>query len=382
MTVRINGNAPFAIASGDFNGDTWIDFAVANGFSHNVTTVVNDEGRGFYYQVSYPAGGLPEDLVMDQFNEDGLADFATSIDSAGEVTVRLSRGRYFGPLASYPVGRRPYGIAAGDLNLDGHVDLVNANRNSDSVTVLLGNGDGTFEDAVDYAGADGSRDVAIGDLNLDGIPDLVTGTWGPSIVWVFLGYGDGTFARPLWYRVGHEGSQAVAVGDVDGDGRPDILGTSSGWDVVAVLLNETRAPVEVMVKPDTSEPSVNPRSNGVIPVAIIGSPSFDVEHVNVSSLAFGPGGAGTAHPRGHREDVNGDDVTDLMLHFRTSESGIACGDTSVTLTGETYDGTEFEGRDEIVTVGCPPEGRRSTARRVETAPRGTGFGHPSTPKRR
>ena len=149
-----------------------------------------------------------------------------------------------------------------------------------------------------------------------------------------------------------------------------------------MLLNETRTPVEFIVKPDSPEPVVNPRSNGVIPVAIIGSPSFDVDDVDVSTLAFGSGGARAAHLRGHREDVNGDGVTDLKLHFRTTESGIACGDTSVMLIGETYDGAAFEGSDEIATVGCPPEGRRSTVRRVETAPRGTGSGHALTPQRR
>jgi hypothetical protein len=384
VTVRTDGRYPFAIASGDFNGDTWIDFAVANGFSHDVTTVANDQGIGFFHQRVYPVGRIPEDLVMADFNKDGLADFATSNDGTDDVTVRLSRPSHlgFGPLASYPVGRRPLGIASGDLNLDGHVDLVNANRYSDSVTVLLGNGNGTFEDGVDYAGGEGVRDVAIGDLNLDGIPDLVMAHWGHSVVFVVLGYGDGTFAPPIWYYIGQEGSQAVAVGDVDGDGRPDILATRSGWDLVAVLLNETRTPVEFIVKPDGPEPVVNPRSNGVIPVAIIGSPSFDVDDVDVSTLAFGPGGAGTAHPRGHREDVNGDGVTDLKLHFRTTESGIACGDNSVMLIGETYDGTAFEGSDEIATVGCPHEGRPSTVRRVETAPRGTGSGHALTPQRR
>jgi hypothetical protein len=41
-----------------------------------------------------------------------------------------------------------------------------------------------------------------------------------------------------------------------------------------------------------------------------------------------------------------------VLHFRTQETGIACGDTSVSLTGETFNGDLIQGADSIKTVGC------------------------------
>jgi hypothetical protein len=41
-----------------------------------------------------------------------------------------------------------------------------------------------------------------------------------------------------------------------------------------------------------------------------------------------------------------------VTHFKTRDTGIACGDESATLTGETLDGHPFEGTDFIVTVGC------------------------------
>ena len=42
----------------------------------------------------------------------------------------------------------------------------------------------------------------------------------------------------------------------------------------------------------------------------------------------------------------------MVVHFKTQETGIACGDTSATLTGETFDGTAIEGSESVDTVGC------------------------------
>ena len=90
----------------------------------------------------------------------------------------------------------------------------------------------------------------------------------------------------------------------------------------------------------------------MIPVAILTTPAFDATTVDVSTVRFGPGNASEAHGIGHPEDVDGDGDIDLMLHFRTQDAGIACGDTSATLTGETTGGQAIEGTDTFTTVGC------------------------------
>jgi hypothetical protein len=95
-------------------------------------------------------------------------------------------------------------------------------------------------------------------------------------------------------------------------------------------------------------------SRGVIPVAILGSETFDVDEVDVATLAFGPSAAAPAHKAGgHFQDANGDDLDDLLSHYRTEASGIAFGDTEVCVTGELLDGTPFEGCDSIGTVSAP-----------------------------
>ncbi len=56
----------------------------------------------------------------------------------------------------------------------------------------------------------------------------------------------------------------------------------------------------------------------------------------------------------HWRDVDHDGDADLVLRFQISETGLACGDTEATLTGETTDGQPIEGVDSVNTVGCNP----------------------------
>jgi hypothetical protein len=115
-------------------------------------------------------------------------------------------------------------------------------------------------------------------------------------------------------------------------------------DVIPTLIE-----VAIDIRPRNPRNPIQLRSSGEVPVAILGSDGFDVAEIDLSTLAFGPAGAPLAHPKPRSRDVNGDGRKDLVSRYWIQATGIAAGDTTACLTGETLDGRTFQGCDAIVT---------------------------------
>jgi hypothetical protein len=104
--------------------------------------------------------------------------------------------------------------------------------------------------------------------------------------------------------------------------------------------------VTIAIEPGKLPNSINLRSQGVIPVAVLTDDSFDTALVRSNSVAF----AGALPLRSATADVDKDGDVDLVLHFAMQETSISAGDTEACLQGKTVSGDQFEGCDSIRTV--------------------------------
>jgi len=104
------------------------------------------------------------------------------------------------------------------------------------------------------------------------------------------------------------------------------------------------------IKPGSDPNSINLGSKGVVPVAILSSSTFDATTVDPLTVRLGSAeiavrGKGTL--LAHEEDANGDGLHDLVIQVNTADLGFAPDAGEATLTGYTFSGQFFWGKDEI-----------------------------------
>jgi hypothetical protein len=110
--------------------------------------------------------------------------------------------------------------------------------------------------------------------------------------------------------------------------------------------------VTIDIKPGDEPTTMDPRSRGMLPVALLSSAEFDAVAIDTTTVRFGATGKEATAVRSMQEDVNRDGRVDTMFLFRMPETGIACGHTSASMTGVTRSGTAFEGSETFTTPEC------------------------------
>ncbi|HEX7368075.1 MAG TPA: VCBS repeat-containing protein [Candidatus Saccharimonadales bacterium] len=246
------GIAPFSVTTGDFNGDGKTDLAVANEGSNTVSILLGNGDGTFQPAVNYTVGTGPSSVATGDFNGDGKTDLAVANDGSNTVSILLGNGSGGFTLASSPAtGTGPSSVTTGDFNGDGKTDLAVTNYNGGSgntVSILLGNGDGTFQPAVNYTVGTSPFSVTTGDFNGDGKTDLAVANDGSGTVSILLGNGDGTFQPKTDYITGSL-PHIVTTGDFNGDGKTDLAVTNSyngaGGNSVSILLNKVATTINV-----------------------------------------------------------------------------------------------------------------------------------------
>lgn len=337
------------LAIADFDEDGHLDI-VASGAS-----LVMHRGHGdgtFGAGVTIPTGGpgivagVPYDLVVGDFNGDGHADLAGADFSFLQVKVLLGSGAGSFSVPIVVAFSGPNGVASADFDEDGVLDLAVVRVVPGQVGLFTGVGNGTLASPITFPIADFSKSVVAEDFDRDGHVDLAIGSFRGTIT-VLPGDGTGAFGPAITLAALQGAGDRVRTADFDGDGQPDLAATCFG---VCVFLNQTILTVAIDIKPGSVPNSINPRSRGRIPVAILSTAAFDAPgEVDRASLTFGRTGdePSLAFCSGSPEDVDGDGLLDLVCHFDTQVSGFQAGDTRGILKGRTLSERGVTGSDTV-----------------------------------
>jgi hypothetical protein len=199
--------------------------------------------------VAFAAQPLPagfETPIAADFNGDGKLDAASISDANIVVSLGNGDGTFQTP-SVYSQTCAPSALFVGDANGDGKLDLIailsDPCNTNPLINVLLGNGDGTFQAALQtpvYSIEDISS-TAIGDFNGDGRLDVAVMTFGGSSPGlILLGKGDGTFNNTGTGRFSAglpEGGPVLIALDVNGDGKLDLMSANQNNTISVMLGN-------------------------------------------------------------------------------------------------------------------------------------------------
>ena len=265
-------NNPSSVVVADFNGDGFLDLAVANQgddsislfrgngdgtftlfpgspfklpntgtiLESNPVAMVSANFRNKTFSTTVNSRSPEVDLAVVNKNSNSVSILLSSVNQAGNVTLAEA------PNSPFSVGTTPVAIATGDLNADGVPDLAVVNQGDGTVSVLLGSGnlDGTFTAASGspLPTAMTPAGVVIANFANGTVPDLAVTNKGSGTLGVYLGLGNGTFASRIELNTPVGPSALIA----------SVLTTSGLPDVALVSQDPAAAQGEVTVIQDST----------------------------------------------------------------------------------------------------------------------------------
>ncbi|MCH8152924.1 MAG: hypothetical protein IH830_11200 [Planctomycetes bacterium] len=433
----------------NFVGDVWMKFVDSNGDEADDTLVVTWDNVGYFnehgdlrntFQVAISDGtnpliGLGNNVC---FSYDNMCwttgDASGGVGGFGGVPATVGANRGDG-VDFFQIGRfdhegtdydGPFGNNDGVSFLDGQVTCFNTSTTTSNIPPIPTNFppgnlitiDAGFGEVLDLDlqflspeegqtttvtinDVDGAQAAGLTIVNTPGNVATVALDWVPDIAdhgtYVLQFTATDDFDPPgitmISLTIGVVSTE-VSGPDGPGGGEPII-----GWEVedqlppvpgqYIIFLSGVSYPgVPLDIKPGSCPNLFNRGSHGVLPVAVVGTDSFDPMDVDLSTVVLtradgvggnvspneGPPGPHTtlgdsATPFAGNErcdchELEGDDITDLNIKFKTDDvvaalqlNALLAGDlVELVVTGNLLDGTPFSGLDcvRLVPPGTPP----------------------------
>ena len=321
---------PFGLAAGDLNGDGDLDLVTANGTANSVSVLINNGDGTFAQHVDYPTGGGAVDVIVADFNLDGIMDLAVTTDASSlDLLFGNASGTFSLPApVDYAITNGGWRLATGDFNGDGCPDLVVADCGmfapdqpppGNTISVLLNNGDGTFAATTDYTTGSGPLGVTVKDFSGDGVPDLAVANRGGNSISIFLGTGIGIFSAKTDYAAG-TGPYDLTSGDFNNDGKQDLAVANMYSNNISVLLGNGDG--TFAVKTDFA--------SGGHPASITAG---DFNNDGKLDLASGSGGDDSVNVFLNRSQANAGWVADAPVQTARDQFAAAVVDSKICIFG-------------------------------------------------
>ncbi len=355
------GNLDAFLTKFDSSGnELWSQQIGTSSYDQSYSVAVDGSGN------AYISGET--DGVLGSSSAGSSDAFLTKFDSSGNELWTQQIGTAHGDVShSVAVDGSGNVFISGETYL-GDLGGTNAGESDAFLVKYDSSGDLLWSQQIGTSSDDVSYSVAVdgsGNAYISGYTEGDLGGTNASGQDAFLTKFD-SLGNELWsQQIGPSGTDYSLSVAVDGSGNAfisgytygDLGGTNAGDRDAFLVKFENPGPgilsLLMDIRPGSDINPVNSKSNGVLPVAIYGSDDIDVTEIDLATLmleGMSLREKGKSGKLGSFEDINGDSIVDLLLHFDMSELSFNASTDVYTLSGMMLDGMALEGSDSIRAV--------------------------------